>query len=186
MSTSKKIIDALLVLKIQGGSQKAMALLVKRWHGKFCRHAYGYTKDLDEAKDIAQDSWKIILRKLNQLRDAGSFGSWGLSIVTRVSIDRIRKEKRNKEHLKLHYDTFNSNTDRGSSLVHDDRIKMLRKAMAELPENQKVTLQLFYLDGFSIKQIGDILQVPPGTVKSRLFKAREALKKTLKNKNHEK
>ncbi|GAB5399616.1 MAG: RNA polymerase sigma factor RpoE [Aureisphaera sp.] len=185
MSTTNKIMDALLVLKVKGGSSKAMGLLVKRWHGKFCRHAYGFTKDKDTAKDVAQDSWRVILKNIHQLKEERSFGSWSLRIVTRTAIDRIRKEKRNLEHLKSHYDTLNSNTNGDDSLVAGDRVKGLREAIDRLPDNQKVTLQLFYLDGFNLTQIGEILDVPVGTVKSRLFKAREALKKTLKHRNHE-
>ncbi len=186
MNTPHKIVDSLLVLKIKGGSQKAMALLVKRWHGKFCRHAYGYTKDMDTAKDVAQDSWKVILRKIHQLRDENSFGGWALQIVTRRAIDSLRKDKKHVNHLKTHYDTLSTDSDGNSTSVTGDALERLRKAITELPENQKITLQLFYLDEFNINQISEILNVPVGTIKSRLFKAREGLKIILKNTDHEK
>ncbi|MBX2828715.1 MAG: RNA polymerase sigma factor [Flavobacteriaceae bacterium] len=185
MSTTNKIVDALLVLKIKAGSRKAMGLLVKRWHSKFCRHAYSYTKDMDAAKDVAQDSWKLVLKNIHKLQDEKSFGSWGLRIVTRVSLDRIRKEKRDHKHLKSHYDTLNTSSNSPYPLDDGSRLKNMREAITKLPEDQKTTLQLFYLDEFSLKQIGDIMNVPVGTVKSRLFKARESLKKILKNRNHE-
>ena len=183
----EKIIDSWLVMEYRSGQKKAMALLVKKWHKKFCRLSYSYTKDKDVAKDLAQDSWGVIIKKINTLRDPSQFGSWAMSIVSRKSLDYLRNNKKEINNLKTYYDTANN------PMHNDDNQKdnttiltQLKKQIAALPEGQQLVLTLFYLDEFNIRQIGEILRIPTGTVKSRLYKAREQLKLTLKNENYEK
>lgn len=186
MSDPQKIFDALLVLEYQSGKKEALTLLVKRWHEKLCNQAFWYTKNRDTAKDIAQDSWGVVIRKLPQLSDPNKFGSWAMTITTRKAIDWRRKRKRETNQLKQQYESSRT-LDRHSNLVAaNDRILILRKAILTLPDLQQQILNLFYLQEFSIKQIGEILEISTGTVKSRLFTAREKLKVILKNRNDEK
>ena len=65
MIEPKKAFDGLLVLQSQNGDKKAFSILVKRWHLKFCKQAFWYVKDTDIAKDIAQDCWTIIVKRIN-------------------------------------------------------------------------------------------------------------------------
>jgi len=69
MEKKNKIVDSWLVLNYQAGHKKSMAIIVKRWHGKFCRQACYYTKDIDIARDIAQESWRVIINKIHVLED---------------------------------------------------------------------------------------------------------------------
>jgi len=178
MTKPDKIFDSLLVLKCQSGDKKAMALLVKRWHTRLCKQAYWYTQDIEISKDIAQDSWSKILTKIKHLKDPNSFGSWALTIVTRNAIDWQRKHK--KEQLNLDaYDQDSSKFDEDDN--HKDLIlKQLKKSIKQLPKKQQMVLHLFYLEEYSVKQISDILNISSGTIKSRLFTAREKLKSILK------
>lgn len=186
MNNPKKIVDGWLVVQCQSGNEKAVALLVKRWHSRFCKQAYWYTRDRDVAKDIAQECWGVILKKISFLRDPNSFGSWAMKIVIRKAIDWDRKNKNEREKLESHYDLSNKTTTHTDPSVDDERILILRKSIAKLPQKQQVILNLFYLDEFSIKEVSEILQISVGTVKSRLFTAREKLKTIIKNNNHEK
>jgi len=68
MNNPEKVFDGLLVLQCQNGDKKAFSILVKRWHTKLCNQAFFYTKDRDAAKDIAQDSWNVIIKKNIQLK----------------------------------------------------------------------------------------------------------------------
>ena len=186
MTNSKKIFDSWLVMECQAGNKKAVTLLVRRWHGKLCQQAFWYTHDMDQAKDIVQDSWSVILKKLHQLKDPNSFGGWALKIVTRKTIDKLRKEKKELKNLEEHYDAFDSTNNDYNDLHSDDVLSRLRKSIKELPNHQQQVLNLFYLEEFRIKEIGEILHISAGTVKSRLFTAREKLKSILKDGNHEK
>ena len=185
MINTNKTFDSLLVIQYQSGSKKAAAILVKRWHVKLCKHAYWYTGDREIAKDIVQDSWSTILGKIAELKDTNSFGSWALTIVTRKAINHLRKQKKEMEHLNA-YKMNAIHSDKESNDQNQDVILVLKKAIKKLPYNQQLVLNLFYIEEYSIKEISEIIQISVGTVKSRLFNAREKLKLILKNRNYEK
>ena len=195
MNKPEKIFDGLLVLQYQNGDKKALALLVKRWHVKMCKQAYWYTKNIDVAKDIAQDSWGVILKNMHSIKDTNSFGSWALTIVNRKAIDWIRRSKKTNEKLhqfyensKANYETIenNNNIDNDSNIITINRTKTIISAINNLPENQQIIIRMFYLEKYTIQEISVILKISKGTVKSRLFYAREKLKLTLKSIKNEK
>ncbi|WP_425236554.1 RNA polymerase sigma factor [Ulvibacterium sp.] len=172
-----KVFDALLVLQYQSGDKKALGLLVKRHHAKLCRHSYWYTHDLDAAKDVVQDSWSIIITKLGSIRDPNAFGSWAMRIVTRKSLDFLNRNKNDREKLASYRNTphnLGAEEDKESDLIR------LENAIRLLPKNQQVVLRLFYTEEYSLKEISTILEISIGTIKSRLFHAREKLKTILK------
>jgi len=178
----------MLVLEYQSGSKKAVAILVKRWHRKLCRQAFWYTKDKDVAKDIAQDSWGVILQKLPSLSNSMSFGSWAMTIVSRKSVDWLRKQKKETLTFEKYHDSYDTTNTNSNPVVDANEVilKELRIAITKLPNDQKVVLNLFYLEEFTLKQISEVLHVSLGTVKSRLFYAREKLKEILKENTDEK
>jgi len=179
MNKPSKILDSWLVMQYQEGNKKALAILVKRWHKKFCKQAYWYCKDVDIAKDIAQDSWKTIIVKINWIYDPNKFGSWGLSIVTRKSLDWIRKNKRTNEQLRTLYYTETNSVSEEKEMDKNEK-ERLKQAIKRLPEQQQIVLQLFYTENYSVHEICEILNCSQGTIKSRLFYAREKLKQLLK------
>ncbi|PHS09229.1 MAG: RNA polymerase subunit sigma-24 [Kordia sp.] len=174
MKKSNNISDAKLVLAYQSGNKKAIAILVEQWHEKFCKQAYWYTKDKDAAKDIAQDSWNIIIHKLNNLNDPEKFGYWALTIVCRKAIDWTREKSKTLEQQKDYHQVLNSFSE--ESNISEDSKKVLL-AIKKLPDIQQTVLRLFYIESYSLKQISSMLGLSKGTVKSRLFYAREKLKK---------
>lgn len=174
--TPNKIFDALLVLQYQSGDKKALGMLVKRHHNRFCSHANWYLSDLDASKDVVQDCWGIIMNKLSNLRDPNSFSSWAMRIVTRKSIDNLRQNKTKREKLRQYQYT---NLEVTYNEENTEIIK-LRQAIKSLPNDQQIVLRLFYTQEYSLIEIGHILDISVGTVKSRLFHAREKLKTILK------
>jgi len=189
MNKPEKIFDGLLVLQFRAGDKKAFVLLVKRWHSKLCNQANWYTKDIDLAKDIVQESWTVILKKIQGLQEPNNFGSWASKIVIRKSIDYLRKS--NNEELKLHQYQENIQIDHDSekhseganyNATSDSNTtsEMLMNCIKELPEQQQIVLRLFYIQEYKLHEISEILSLAKGTVKSRLFYAREKLKSKLK------
>ena len=176
MKRSERILDAFLILDFRNGNKRAISILVKRWHIKLCEKAYWYVGDRDIAKDIVQDSWQIILRNLGSLKDPNLFGSWAKTIVSRKSIDWIRKQNKRMQSetdfLKLGQEGINENNAKD--------VLNLKAAILELPQKQQLVLKLFYEEGHSINAIAAILRCSEGTVKSRLFNAREKLKNIIK------
>ena len=173
--------DAALIILYQSGKKEVLAILVKRWHLHFCKYAYWYCKDAQIAKDIAQESWLVIYKKLYDLKEPEKFKSWAISIVNHKAIDWIRKKNREQNKLhKLYNETpkveIIDKVEQYSSSVH----QKMKIEIANLPQHQQVVLRLFYMEEYSLKQISGLLKISIGTAKSRLFHAREGLKKKMK------
>jgi RNA polymerase sigma-70 factor (ECF subfamily) len=180
MRKNQNKVDGMLVLRYQTGDTTALPLLVKRWHKKFCNKAFWTVKDADIAKDIAQDSWKTIIEKINNLKDVNSFGTWASRIVYTKSLDWLRASKKERENLQEY---------RKDHLIVDNKPvvdvqlqKSILKAVKLLPDTQQHVIKLFYVEDYTLKEIGEILDISVGTAKSRLFHAREKLKQKLNDK----
>ncbi|MGI9547055.1 MAG: RNA polymerase sigma factor [Flavobacteriaceae bacterium] len=183
MGNADKIFDGLLVLQFRSGQTKAISLLVKRYQMKLCKHAFWYIKDVDVAKDIVQDSWSVMIRKMNTLKDPNSFGSWAMRIVTRKSLDYLNQNRLLREKQK---ELYNQRYVSEAEDREEDQLESIRAALKQLTNAQKTVMRLFYIEGYSLNEISEILEISTGTVKSRLFHAREKLKLIIKSKNHEK
>jgi RNA polymerase sigma-70 factor (ECF subfamily) len=177
-----QIFEELLVLKCQSGDERSLSILIKRWHPKLIRQANRHLYDLDASKDVVQESWQAIIKGLNVLKDSSKFGVWALSITSRKAIDWIRKKqtsrKREEDDVAFHQEQLTEPTDEKEVLL-----SKVSLALKGLPKDQKLVLSMFYLDSHSLIEIGKILDLPVGTVKSRLYYAREHLKKMVINKH---
>lgn len=177
MTDPSKVFDGLMVLQYRSGTKKALGILVKKYHPKLCKHSYWYTHDINASKDIVQDCWTIIVNKLDSLKDPNLFGSWVFRIVTRKSLDFVKKRKRQRMDTQEYHNTL----EHGDSDENRDlEIRKLYEVMKSLPKNQQIVLRLFYIENYSLKEISEIVDISIGTVKSRLFHAREKLKLILK------
>ncbi|WP_046757634.1 RNA polymerase sigma factor [Kordia jejudonensis] len=178
MHKKNHISDATLVTQYKAGDKKALALLVKRFHKTFCKHAYWTVKDTEVAKDIAQDSWKLIIDKVTTLQDAERFKSWALRIVHRKAIDYTRTIAKQQQQ-QSDYTVTKSIRDIPSTDTTLAK-QQLKQAITKLSVSQQQIIRLFYVDAYSLKEISNTLRISVGTVKSRLYHAREQLKKQLK------
>ncbi|MEO0570529.1 MAG: RNA polymerase sigma factor [Bacteroidota bacterium] len=184
MGKPDKIVDSLLVISYKAGDSKAMDLLVRRWNGKLCAHAFRYVKDWSLAKDITQEVWGSILRKIHLLRDSNSFGSWAMTITSRKALDVLSKHKKRKKDVPdSFWDTQMSQEE--IDVSKEGKMNKIKAAMAALTFEQKMVLKLFYLEEYSLKEISKITNASVNTVKTRLFRAREKIKVELKKKNDE-
>lgn len=179
MNNPSKIFDGVLVLEYRAGSKKALGVLVQKYHLKLCKHACYYTHDLEAAKDVVQDSWSIILRKLHTLKEPNQFGSWAYRIVTRKALNFVNQSRYKTANFNQNTDVIEMNEPKVKA---DEQIEKLNSAILFLPKNQQIVLGLFYTEGYSLFEIAGILEIAVGTVKSRLFHAREKLKTNLKSK----
>ena len=174
-------IDEKLINRYKSGDKKALAVLVKRWHKLFCDKAYWLTKDKDVAKDIAQDSWAIIIDKIEDLKDPKQFKYWAYRIVCNKATDWLRLQTKHKE-ITIRYKVEIESNDTKYSENEQLKQKLL-KAINDLSIPQKEVVRLFYIESYSLKQISELQEISLGTAKSRLFHAREKLKTILRHKN---
>ena len=184
MNKKQNTTDGFIIQQYLEGNTSQLSVLVKRYHKTFCEKVFWITKDKEIAKDIAQESWVTILNNLHKLKDVDNFKNWAFRIIYRKAIDAVKL--RNKENKNLaSNEIIESDTQSLESENNHIQIALL-KAIRVLPKEKQDIIRLFYAEEYSISEISVFLKIPVGTVKSRLFKAREKLKSILKKVNHEK
>jgi RNA polymerase sigma-70 factor (ECF subfamily) len=165
-SPTDRIVDEYLILRCQDGDTTALPVLIERWQQPFQRFAMIVTKDQDLAADVVQDSWIKIIKGLPRLRDPVSFQAWAYRIVNNRCMDVLKKRYRYQEIATIP----SVKTNPIGALEERDYIQSL---LAQLSDKHRSVLALHYLLGFDVGEIARITKSPRGTVKSRLFKARE-------------
>lgn len=144
---------------------------------KFYKTAKTILKNDDDVYDALQDGLLSMYQNYDTLKDKKLFSTWGIRIIINKCYDFLRKQKNNI----LVLDEMVENSSEISSFDEYDVDKYgIKKVINEhLSEEQKLVIILFYYDEYSLKDISKILDIPEGTVKSRLSKAREILKEKL-------
>ena len=167
-----RVLDEYLVLSAQAGSAVALDALARRWTPRLLRHAQHLLGSAEQARDAAQETWLAIVRGIRRLDDPARFPGWAYAIASRKCADTIRGNARLRAFRgKAQGDP----TDDPALCLTDERLD-IKSALSRLPDEQAVVMSMFYGADLSVDEIAAALTVPPGTVKSRLHAAREALK----------
>jgi len=169
-------LDELLVLGCQDGDAGALDALVQRWHAPLLRHAWHLTRQPDAAADVTQEAWLAIVRGIRRLHDPALFRTWAYRIITHKCADWTRRRQ-----LDRRFDSASDAiADEQPPLIDArDEARQLHHAMRSLGSHQRAILSLRYWEQMSIAQIAAVLDVPDGTVKSRLSQARNDLRTIL-------
>jgi RNA polymerase sigma factor (sigma-70 family) len=169
----ERVVDEMLVLAAQSGQVEAFDLLATRWHPRLLRHARRLTGDPDGAQEVVQESWVAIARGLRRLHDTAAFTAWALRIVSRRCSEWIaRRQQTRRQHTALDAEPeLAAPTD-----ARNDNLARVRDAIRHLDREPRALLAMFYIEGLSVAEIARVLEIPSGTVKSRLFHAREKLR----------
>lgn len=182
---TERIFDEYLAAAARTGDRAAWERLVARWHPRLIRHAWRLTGNAEQARDMVQEAWMEILRGLRRLDDVAAFPAWAFRIVTRRcqrSFHRADKERRGIAGLAEETSGFAPGPDSGEFAAE---LANVLAVMRELPAPQRVALALFHLDNLSVAEIAVALDVPPGTVKTRLMHARRKIRARLEGETHE-
>jgi len=169
----ERILDAYLVASARLGDREALGTLAQRWNGKLLAHAWRLLGDREGSRDAVQESWAEMLRGLSRLRDDGAFAAWAYRIVSRRcarQIGRIQGQRRLAEEAAAVPAVVNLAE---PSLLDVDAV---RRAIKTLPPEQQAAIALFYLEDMSVAEVAVALDVPAGTVKTRLMHARRKLR----------
>ena len=178
-----RIFDEYLAAAARTGDRQAFQRLAERWQPKLFRHAFRLLGDADHARDAVQDAWADIVKGLPSLKDAGVFPAWAYRIVTRRAADFIRtaqRRRRTSDALAAEPEPSGNET-RLMEATAD--ATPLAKAISSLPPDQRAAIALHYGEDFSIAEIAAALEVPAGTVKTRLMHARRKLRAILEGDN---
>ncbi|MBL8552618.1 MAG: sigma-70 family RNA polymerase sigma factor [Hyphomonadaceae bacterium] len=175
---ASRVLDEYLVAAAQTGSRPALNGLARRWTPRLLRHARHLLDADAAARDAVQETWLAIVRGLARLDDPAKFPAWAFAIATRKCADQVRANvglRRARETL-AHDPAL---AESAGENVAPSESAALRRALARLPAEQRVVVAMFYADELTIEEIAAALTLPAGTVKSRLFNARKALKQML-------
>ncbi len=174
-SDQDQIVDELLVIEAQLGDRACLDLLVDRWSGRLLGAARRHTGDGAAAEEVSQEAWGAIAKGLSRLRDPALFGAWAHGIVRRKAADWVAARGRERRETAR---TRGAEPRGGSAGIRADGEELvgLRRAIRRLPAERRAILFLLYGEGLSVGQIASLLEVPAGTVKSRLHQARAELR----------
>lgn len=185
--------DLTLVKRVRGGDQRAFKLLVERYQKKVYAVAVGMLKDREEAMDVSQEAFVKVYKYLDHFKGDSSFYTWLYRITSNICIDVLRKRGGSgREFVELDdavlMDTAEANIGAlGSRLGTNPQKSALRRELAEkiqyaleqVPEKHRAILLLRELEGMSYEDLARTLEIPKGTVMSRLFHARAKVQKIL-------
>jgi len=169
-----------LIASCLGGDQAAWEEIVRQHRRKVFNIAYKFTGRHDEAEDLTQDIFLKIFKSLHTFDRRANFQTWLVSVSRNLCIDHYRSVRKERE-------TIDRDVDAGEltpaapgqnafqALEQADRVELLRKAMAELPESLRKAVVMRDLQELSYQEIADQLNLPEGTVKSRINRGRTEL-----------
>ena len=139
------------------------------------RVAYGVLRNREDAEDVAQEAFARAYRAFGQLRDRDRFRAWLVKTTWRAAIDRYHENRRRGgRELAIAVEAVSQ-----ESAESSERAGRLWRAIDTLPEKLRITLVLAGIQGHNMKEVSALLGVPEGTVKSRLFDARQMLREKL-------
>lgn len=187
----EKAIDQALVERAVQGDQKAFRQLVERYQRKVYTIAFGVVRNPDTALDITQDAFVRVHKNLATFKGDSSFYTWIYRIVLNLCIDRKRRQARQAE---VDYDDgishgegftdgptlASTGIDNPAQAAHrKELVEHMDRALATLSEEHKAILLMREVDGLSYEELAESLDIPKGTVMSRLFHARKNFQKSL-------
>jgi RNA polymerase sigma-70 factor (ECF subfamily) len=182
--------DLVLVKRVQRGDKSAFDLLVRKYQHKVVKLVLRYVRNPAEAEDIAQEAFIKAYRALPQFRGDSAFYTW----MYRIAINTAKNSLASRDRSPIAYDLDltdpeeshsvqtklqDPDTPEGMALTEEIR-GIVNSAIEGLPEELKTAIVLRELDGLSYEEIAAAMECPVGTVRSRIFRAREAIDKRLR------
>lgn len=156
------------VARVREGDESAISYLIDRHRARLLRTASNLLRDRHEAEDIAQEAFLKAFRELGKLRDDRAFSGYLYRICVRLCMDRLRLKKADT----VEFDAAEAH--QGGKV--EDRV-LVEKLLAMLPYDLRTTLVLREMEQLSYEEVAEVMQVPVGTVRSRLHTARERFRK---------
>ncbi|MBU3820703.1 sigma-70 family RNA polymerase sigma factor [Flavobacteriaceae bacterium XHP0103] len=155
---------------------KAQGELYKLYASKLFSICLKYSRNYAEAEDNLQDAFLTIFDKIKQYKGKGSFEGW----IKRITINTVLQQYRGEKVFDIVTDTISEEAE--IEIENDDiSLKYLLKIIQELPGRYRLVFNLYVLDGYSHKDISEMLNITVGTSKSNLARARQILKQTIEN-----
>jgi RNA polymerase sigma-70 factor (ECF subfamily) len=181
-------LDQELVRRVQQGDKSAFDLLVIKYQHKIVHLVNRYVKDPSEAQDVAQDTFIKAYRALGDFRGDSAFYTW----LYRIAINTAKNYllSRSRRHFDYEIDVQDAEQVENAPqlkdietpenlLMNEQIVAVIKSAIERLPEEMRIAITLREFEGMSYEEIAEAMDCPIGTVRSRIFRAREAIDQKL-------
>lgn len=182
--------DSRIIQQALQGDDAAYKKLMNKYHDAIFNFIYRMVRDKHQVEDLTQEAFIKAFGSLKSFNDEYAFSTWLYKIATNNSIDYIRRRKLQMYSIdkpieaadsdytfELPDETYQADKD----IIRSQRAELLNEAIAALPEKYSKVIQLRHVEERTYEEIAKLLKLPIGTVKAHIFRAREILYKTLKN-----
>lgn len=187
--------ERILLERAKSGDIIAFEELIGSYQKRVFNLALRIIGNYDDAADLAQEAFVRIYKAISSFKEQSSFSTWVYRITTNVCLDEIRKRKNRKvvyidediqtDDGEMKRQVISSDPGPDEAAERSEIRRIVNDAINRLPEEQRVVITLRDLQGMSYEEIARILELPAGTVKSRINRARLALKNMLSSENME-
>lgn len=179
--------DKQLVERVQRGDKRAFDLLVLKYQHKIVGLVSRYMRDQDEVQDVAQEAFIKAYRALPRFRGDSAFYTWLYRIAINTAKNHLVSRSRRPPDTDvdvdmeegMHQESLSDMVNPENSLATDQLEAVVYKAIDDLAEDLKVAVTLREFEGLSYEEIAEVMDCPVGTVRSRIFRAREAIEKKI-------
>lgn len=169
--------DASLVAATLAGRTEAFGTLVERYDRSVYNLCLRTLRDTEEAKDVTQEAFFKAFRGLRTFKAGSKFSTWIFSVAYHACCDRLNRRKRFADA------ELTERADAGpgpeAAVQRAEEARVLRAAIDALPEKYRAVITLYHLQGHQYDEMARVLNLPMGTVKTHLFRAKEQLRRTL-------
>ena len=181
--------DQQLVARVQAGDKRAFDFLVRKYQHKIAALVSRYIKDSHEVLDVTQEAFIKAYRAIGNFRSESAFYTWLYRIAINTAKNYLVSRGRRPPGTDIDYGDaeilnndgrLNDNASPDKSLERDELEATVYKAINNLPDELRTAITLREMDGMSYEDIAQVMQCPVGTVRSRIFRAREAVDREIK------
>jgi RNA polymerase sigma-70 factor (ECF subfamily) len=172
---SSKESDSALLIAAAGGDRRALEELYLGYHRRLARFLSRFTQRYENIEEIINDTFMVVWRSADDFRCASSVSTWIFGIAYRTALKSIRRQKNHSAAQSL--DECPEQT--VDPVLENEVQDWVTHGLNCLPDEQRLTLELAYRMGYSLEEIAEITGAPVGTVKARMFHARQKLRQYL-------
>ncbi|MEG3755983.1 RNA polymerase sigma factor RpoE [Psychromonas arctica] len=186
---NERELDLQLIQRIQNGEQQAFALLVRKYQTRVANILTRYVRSSGDIPDVSQEVFIKVYKSLPNFRGDSAFYTWLFRITVNTAKNYLTSQSRRPPASDIDAEEADSydgsgalkDEDNPESILHSQEVKqVILKVIGSLPDELKSAITLRELEGMSYDEIAQIENCPIGTVRSRIFRAREAIDKQLK------
>ena len=179
MKTNVRNEDDLLIIKAQNGDEGAFKFLMTKYYPRVYASLFAFTKSREDSEDLTQLTFIKVWQKINSFRGDSAFFTWIYRIAINLAKNHFASSASKKDKVNISSDDLEidipSYENPEISLMHKQSLQNIQSYVKTLPESLKTAFTLREVDGKSYEEISVITNTPIGTVRSRIFRARESI-----------